>query len=181
MKTNFKIKINQIDSALAPLRKQHDSLEQQIIKLCNARRKLCEERDNIIIKSIPSNLKKISGKQWKWILSSDYSETLSHVQFRDNILYSLGFASKGFNHETQQVAISIPTTIKNSTIKNGFKIIKKYLKPTEFGIKIQISNDDNIDDILYIHEKGNATLASNLETIPYISFDKFIDQRSSKE
>jgi hypothetical protein len=187
---NEKQKIELITLELDPLLKEYHRLGKKIDKLIKERRKWQEQIDKEISGEISKDLGKISDEQWEWILCENIeNETSVHLSCRDNILRQLGFGSLGHHQETHQTALLISEYHKSEAVKEGFKVLQKYMQPvtvtdighhktTEKGLCFYVSGlNDNTTSVLYIHEKGDAILYEDRWRSPqkFDNFDKFVD------
>ena len=177
-------RISDIDLKLEPLRKQCGILERKILKLCKSRTKLVEEKDSLLIKSFPGDAHDFTKEQWFWLLERGRQDSSSvRYEFCNRVLSQLGFGGFGYLSETNQPSLSISDYSK---VKEGFKIIKKYLKPvtvegfqsTETGLRFEVHGiDENTTSILYVHKKDDAVLyiTKYSGTKEFKNFDAFVD------
>ena len=183
--------IKQIDEQLAPLRKQHDTLDKQMMKLCKLREKLVDKESSEYIAKISKDPKEITKEQWKWILSRE-SQGMVHYNFGSDLLQRYGFSSFGFMHETLQPCIKISRYgYDTEKAKEGFKILKVHLKPitvegeqsTETGIRFEVANlEENTTSILYVHKENDAILYINdFDIKKFKSFNEFADWYTTAE
>lgn len=185
-----KQKIKLISEELVSLLKEYHQLGNKITKLIKEKEKWQKQIDEEIVEKIPKDLKKISDRQWEWILGeNDESETTVHLNCRDDVLRQLGFNSLGHHQETKQTALLISEYSKSEAIKEGFKVLQKYIEPitvtdvhhhktTEKGLCFYVSGlKDNTTSVLYVHEKGDAILYEDRwrSPIKFNSFDDFVD------
>ena len=196
--SNFKIRLTrlqQIAEELKPLHKDVEQLNNKIRTLNEEREKLTEEQSQHTIKSLPKDYKKFNTEQWLWVLSKGHDiGGMIHHNFQCAVLNKMGFDSYGFYPETNQVSINM-SSWKNkplAVIKEGFKILRKYLKPvtvvdyrhgTETGIRVDVYGlVEYTTSVVYVHEAGDVILYKTGYTNPikFKSFNEFVDYLSKE-
>jgi uncharacterized protein Usg len=160
-KNNKKL-IREIRLKLKPLYKEQKIINSKITLLNNSINNIIENNDKEFSKTIPLELDKISAEQWKWILEAGHFETKTQYGFHSKIIKS--FYRNGFYEETNQIAFSLSGyNTTEDKILEEFKYLKKYLKPIDLGIKIQVTGiDEDHSSIIYIHEDDSVSLCKNI-------------------
>jgi hypothetical protein len=69
--------LSEIEQSLKTLFDQRTALEKKMDTLINQRTKLEDLAAQEFIKTIPSDVKRISSKQWEWILSGEWFDIIS--------------------------------------------------------------------------------------------------------
>ena len=165
--------IDKFQKELAPLHKELDTLQNKVAQLCSKRNRVRDRIDKEALKGIPQEPEQLTPAQWRWVLKTSNEESMSHHQFKEGLIFKLGFYTCGYFPETEQPALAIPLSLHTfDKLKTGLKILLKYLKPVkvgyihrhskgEVGVRITVGGiPDHGDDmaVMYIHEDNTITL-----------------------
>lgn len=160
--------LEQLNERIASLQKSISATQGLLNKLCDKRNLIKNDIDKEYTKKIPKNIKKISAKQWEWILSHYHGESAFHYEYAKNIFTKHSWYSSGFSPETKQFVFTIH---KNSPFnrKKFFEFYDyaiKHLKPvtvkdftTETGIQMHCYGlEEDMISVLYIKKNGSVKL-----------------------
>jgi hypothetical protein len=160
--------LKEIELEIGSIHEAKEVLDRKLNRLIYARQKLQDLDSAEYIKAIPSDLSKISPKQWRWILEAGH-----HIQgkvrydFCNSIIEKTGLGVSGFWQETSQSALYINPGQDLGKVLVGYKHIKRHLIPakveghqsTETGIRFAVHGlAEDMTSVLYVHQKGDVTL-----------------------
>jgi hypothetical protein len=178
----------QIELELAGLFKKKELLDREITRLVNQRDRIKDQEYSNYIKAIPSDLNKITPKQWHWIFEAGHHINSSiRYDFCSKVIESLGLNESGFWCENSQTGLYISQYGFDAVkVKVGFKLIKRHLIPvtikghftTETGIRLSVHGlTEDYTSILYVHKDGTVALYKEkyLDPRPFKNFNQFID------
>lgn len=174
-----------IEAEIEVLCKKRDALNNKISKLVDQQTKINSQENVAFIKTISSDLSKITSKQWQWILAGPAG--MERLDFCRALYEKLGFSYMGYWQESMQVNLTIQKYgFAPDKVKAGFKILKKHLKvmtikshqSTETGIRFTVcSLTDNANSALYVHRKGDVVLYKDRysDAMKFRNFAAFVD------
>lgn len=144
-------KLNDLFSEQAEINNKIKKVRKYIAKLNDADAKE-------FIKSLPKQYSKYTKKQWEWILDYGKSDGVGskvRYNFCKDLYWKLGFISFGYNNETKQNILQIPSKINKKTMVKSFNIIKKHLIEFE---STKSNNDGELITGVYLQGFVNSQL-----------------------
>lgn len=174
---------------ISALQKKIKGLSRRITTLLNKANAIKNEWNNEFISTIPSDISKITPKQWEWILSHGEGAGEAQYRFSTKLASDYGWHAFGYHPETNQFTLCLyfdENTDDFDKIKEFYGYFSKHLKPvkatdrgiTEKGKPFNISGlAEDTTSVAYIREDDSISLHIDRWSDPkkFKDFNELVD------